>query len=75
MTGDYMLCFICEVDSDAPKVNLDDGTGVTGYGAIEALKNLQANGLAASHPTERNLYCLTDLGQAWALDIIERRLV
>lgn len=72
---DIGYCFICDTGSDRPTIRLDDGSELLGYQAIEVLKELNSNGLNASHPTERNLHCLTKLGEGWALDMIERRLV
>lgn len=68
-------CFEYNAGSDNPIVRLDDGSQLEGYYAIESLKDLYRNQLAVPHPTERNLYWLTETGKGWAQDIIERNLV
>ncbi len=72
---DLGYCFVYDALSENPTVSLDDGTQLEGYYATEALKDLYGNQLAVPHPTERDLYWLTETGKGWAQDIIERRLV
>lgn len=72
---DLGYCFAYDALSDNPSLRLDDGTQLEGYYLIEALKDLYGNQLAVPHPTERNLYWLTEIGKGWAQDVIDRNLV